>query len=147
MSKGITLLAAFGIAVFGWAATTRADDDEYSKKDIERMIERAEEKCGALKKVAAEELADSILAGTRIEAKINRELKDLDAAIDALNKKFDRDDEIEESRDEAKDVLTAGKRVNQALDDIKRDSATWEEWMPLWKEIRKLAEAYEQSED
>jgi len=145
MKQGVTVAAMLVLATLGLATAHARDGDDYSRKEVGKMIGRAEEKCDEFKKLTEKELTQSILEGTRIADNINREVQKLDDAIDRLKKKFDRDDKLKETRDEAADVLGAAKAVERALEDVKRGSNIWEEWKPLKKEIETLAEAYELS--
>lgn len=146
MKQGVTVAAVLVLGTLGLAtAHARDGDDDYSKKEVEKMIGRAEEKCDEFKKLTEKELNQSILEGTRIADSINREVQKLDDAIDRLKKKFDRDDKLKETRDEAADVYGAAKAVERALEDVKRGSEIWEEWKPLKRQVDTLAEAYELS--
>ncbi len=131
----VLVLAALGPG----AGPARADDDV---EEAEELIGKAHEKCDELKKVAAEELGDSIVKGTRIESGINTAIGKLEAAIDELKEKFDSDDKLRKTREEARAVRGAARDVKAALADITRGSETWEKWQALAEEIEKLAEVY-----
>jgi hypothetical protein len=140
MKTIVTAAAVLALATLGaGAGPARADDDV---EEAEELIGSADEKCDALKKLAAEELDDSIVKGTRIESGINGAIGKLEAAIDELKEKFDSDEKLKKTREEAKAVRSAAKEVEAALGDITRESAIWEKWKSLEDEIEKLAEVY-----
>jgi len=145
MKQGVTVAAVLVLGTLGVATAQARDAEDYSRKEVEKMIGRAEEKSDDFKKLTEKELNRSILEGTRIADSINREVQKLDEAIDRLKKKFDRDDKLKETREEAGDVYDASRAVERALEDVKRGSEIWEEWKPLKKEIETLADAYELS--
>lgn len=140
MKTIVTAAAVLALATLGaGAGPVRADDDV---EEAEELIGSADEKCDALKELAAEELDDSIVKGTRIESGINGAIGKLEAAIDELKEKFDSDEKLKKTREEAKAVRSAAKEVEAALGDITRESAIWEKWQPLENEIEKLADVY-----
>jgi DNA repair exonuclease SbcCD ATPase subunit len=140
MKTIVTAAAVLALATLGaGAAPARADDDV---EEAEELIGSADEKCDALEKLAAEELEDSIVKGTRIESSINGAIGKLEAAIDELKEKFDSDEKLKKTREEAKAVRSAAQEVEAALGDITRESEIWEKWKSLEDEIDKLAEVY-----
>jgi chromosome segregation ATPase len=140
MKTIVTAAAVLALATLGaGAGLARADDDV---EEAEDLIGSADEKCDALEKLAAEELDDSIVKGTRIESRINGAIGKLEEAIDELKEKFDSDEKLKKTREEAKAVRSAAHEVEAALGDITRESEIWEKWKSLEDEIDKLAEVY-----
>ena len=145
MKTIVTAAAVLAFATLGaGAGPARADDDV---EEAEELIESVDGKCDELKKLAAEELGDSIVKGTRIESGINGAIGKLEAAIDELKEKFDSDEKLKKTLDEARAVRSAAKEVEAALGDITRESETREKWKALEEEIEKLAEAYHLDRD
>ncbi len=145
MRTMVTTGAVLALALLGGGAGPAVADDD--TEEAEELIESTDGKCDELKKLAAEELGDSIVSGTRIETAVNGAIGKLEAAIDELKEKFDSDDKLRKTRDEARAVRSAAKDVAAALADISRGSEIWEKWKPLQDEIEKLAEVYDLSGD
>jgi uncharacterized phage infection (PIP) family protein YhgE len=142
MKQGVTAAVVLFLGTWGFATAEARDGSPYSRKEVEKVIDRAEEKCNGFKELTEEKLNGSILKGTRIAANINRAAQELDDAIDRLKKKFDRDDKLKETRDEAADVYDAAQTLESALEDVRRGSEIWDEWKALKKDIDALVEAY-----
>jgi hypothetical protein len=144
MKRFVTTVAVLALATLGaGTGTAWADDDP---EEVGELVEGLQEKCDQFEEVAADELDDSILKGTRIESAIKEAIGKLAATIGELEKEFDDDDDLSETRDEARTVQGAAKDVESALDDITRESETWEKWRDLADEIDELAEAYDLDE-
>lgn len=116
----------------------------YTKADVERIIKRVEDRSDAFRKVVDRTLDRSVLDGTNREDNINREVKELENAIDKLRKDFDRANAWEETREQVQRVMNQADEVNALVrrGRWRRGGAVKNEWALVRADLNKLAGVY-----
>ncbi len=116
----------------------------YTKADVERIIKRVEERSDAFRKVVDRSLDRSVLDGTNREDNINRQVKELENAIDKLRKDFDRANTWEETREQVQRVMNQADEVNAIVrrGRWRRGGAVKSEWALVRADLNKLAGVY-----
>jgi len=116
----------------------------YTKADVERIIKRVEERSDAFRNVVDRSLDRSAIDGTNREDNINQQVKELETAIDALRKDFDRAQTWEETRSQVQRVLNEADEVNAIVrrGRWRRGGPVKAEWGLVRADINKLAGIY-----
>lgn len=141
----VTLAVCSLLAV---AQETRAQGTDrgrfYTKTDVERIIKRVEERSDAFRKVVDRTLDRSVLDGTNREDNINRQVKELENAIDKLRKDFDRANTWEETREQVQRVMNEADEVNVIVrrGRWRRGGVVKGEWALVRADLNKLAGVY-----
>lgn len=118
----------------------------YTKKDVERIIKRVEDRSDAFRKVIDKTLDRSALDGTNREDNINQQVKELENAIDKLKKDFKRANTWEETRGQVQTVMNEADEVNAIVrrGRWRRGGAVKNEWALVRADLNKLAGVYNQ---
>ena len=116
----------------------------YTKADVERIIKRVEERGDAFREVVDRSLDRGALDGTNREDNINRQVKELETAIDDLRKDFDRAQTWEETRSQVQRVLNEADEVNVIVrrGRWRRGAPVKAEWSLVRADLNKLAGIY-----
>lgn len=116
----------------------------YTKADVERIINRVEERSDAFRKVIDRQLDRSALDGTNREDNINQQVKELENAIDKLKKDFSRANTWEETRGQVQTVMNEADEVNAIVrrGRWRRGGVVKSEWALVRADLNKLAGVY-----
>ena len=116
----------------------------YTKKDVDRIIKRVEDRSDAFRKVVDRTLDRSVLNGTNREDNINQQVKELENAIDKLKKDFKRANTWEETREQVQTVMNEADEVNGIVrrGRWRRGGAVKDEWALVRADLNKLAGVY-----
>lgn len=146
-----SILLAFGSITF--VTTTQAGavaaqgthkGNFYTKADVGQIIKRVEERSDAFRQVVDRSLDRGALDGTNREDNINREVKELETAIDDLRKDFDRAQTWEETRSQVQRVMNEADEVNMIVrrGRWRRGGPVKAEWSFVRADLNKLAGIY-----
>jgi len=132
------------IAVTEAAAQGTARGQYYTKKDVERIIKRVEERSNAFRKVVDRQLDRSALNGTQREDDVNQQVKELENAIDKLKKDFKRANTWEETREQVQTVMNEADEVNALVrrGRWRRGGVVRDEWSLVRSDLNRLAGVY-----
>ncbi|MDQ2855914.1 MAG: hypothetical protein M3R68_06275 [Acidobacteriota bacterium] len=116
----------------------------YTKSDVERIINRVEERSNAFRKVVDKTLDHGALNGTNREDNINQQVKELENAIDKLKKDFKPANSWEETREQVQTVMNEADEVNGIVrrGRWRRGGAVRDEWALVRVDLNKLAGVY-----
>lgn len=116
----------------------------YTKADVERIVKRVEERSDAFRQVVDRSLDRGALDGTNREDNINRQVKELETAIDQLRKDFDRAQTWEETRSQVQRVMNEADEVNAIVrrGRWRRGGPVKAEWALVRTDLNKLAGIY-----
>jgi Skp family chaperone for outer membrane proteins len=116
----------------------------YTKKDVERIIKRVEDRSDAFRKVIDKSLDRSGLNGTRREDNINEQVKELENAIDKLKSDFSRANTWQETREQVQTVMNEADEVNAIVRRGRwpRGGPVKSEWALVRSDLNKLAGVY-----
>lgn len=115
----------------------------YTKADVDRIIRRVEERSDAFRKVVDNRLDRSRLDDTRAEDEINRQVKQLEEALDELRSEFDRRDSWRETRSNVQKVMRQSDEINIIMRRHRFGTAVESEWRLLRADLNKLAGIYD----
>ena len=115
---------------------------KYSKKEVDRIIVRVEEKSDDFQKAFDATLDDSSLDGTRAEDRLNERVKDLEKALDDLRDDFDRQDSWWESRNQVSKYRDEAEHVNRIMYKRRFPSRLEVAWANLRKDLNRLLGIY-----
>lgn len=115
----------------------------YSKTDVDRIINRVEDRCDVFRKMVDRNLDRSRLDGTRREDNINDQVEDLEKATDDLRRDFDRRDNWRESRHEVERVMREADEINALMKRARFNSNVEREWQLVKSDLNKLAGVYD----
>jgi hypothetical protein len=114
----------------------------YSKADVDRIIRRVEERSDAFRKAVDNHLDRSRLDDTRAEDNINRQVKQLEEALDELRSEFDRRDSWQETRSNVQKVMRQSDEINALMRRRRFGPAIENEWRLLRADLNRLAGIY-----
>jgi hypothetical protein len=114
----------------------------YSKADVDRVIKRVEERSDAFRKAVDQRLDRSRLDDTKAEDNINRQVKQLEEALDELRSEFDRRDKWQETRANVQKVMRQADEINALLRNTRFGPAIENEWKLLRADLNRLAGIY-----
>lgn len=139
------VLALCGVALSPTAADAqrRARDRVFTKSDVQRIINRVEDRSGAFRKAVDRQLDHSRLNGSRREDRINEQVKQYDRTVDALRWEFSRRDSWMETRGNVERVLREASDVNHIMHDTDLGRGVENEWGTLRRELNTLADVYD----
>lgn len=124
------------------AAQGTAGGRFYTKADVERIIKRVEERSDSFRKVIDNSLDRSALDGTNREDNINKQVKELENAIDKLRHDFDRAQTWQETREQVQRVLNEADEVNAMMRRWRRGGPVKSEWVLVRSDLNKLFGIY-----
>lgn len=140
-----TLVAVIGLSP-AFVATVNAQGRHrgkfYSKADVDRIIKRVEERSDAFRKAVDNHLDRSRLDDTRAEDNINRQVKQLEEALDELRSEFDRRDSWQETRSNVQKVMRQSDEINATMRRRSFGPAIENEWRLLRADLNRLAGIY-----
>lgn len=148
MTRRLLLMAlaicGFCTITFSAKAQGTARGEYYTKADVERIINRVEERSNAFRKTVDKTLDRSALDGTRREDNINEQIKELENAIDKLKKDFKRANTWEETRDQVQTVMNEADEVNAIVNRgrWRRGGVIRSEWALVRNDLNRLAGVY-----
>jgi hypothetical protein len=140
-----TLFAVIGLLAISFAtaqAQGRYRGKFYSKADVDRIIKRVEERSDAFRKAVDRHLDRSRLDDTNAEDRINRQVKQLEEALDELRSEFDRRDRWQETRVNVEKVMRQADEINALMRNTRFGSAIEREWGLLRSDLNRLAGIY-----
>lgn len=114
----------------------------YTKADVDRIIKRVEERSDAFRKAVDQRLDRSRLDDTKAEDRINRQVKQLEEALDELRSEFDRRDKWQETRANVEKVMRQADEVNALMRNARFGPAVENEWKLLRADLNRLAGIY-----
>lgn len=124
------------------SAQVRRYNRGVSKQQVERLLERIEERSDHFSNALNKSLDRSRLDGSRAEDNIADRAKDLENATDELRREFDHHDSHAENAPEVRKVINSARVVNRIM--IRRNFSQRAEssWVTLRSEINALAKLY-----
>jgi hypothetical protein len=145
-AKILGWLAIFGI--FAIAAATADAQGRYrgrnfSKVDVNRIIQRVETRSDEFTATVDRFLDRSRLDGTRKEDRINEQVRELEQAIDGLRADFDRSDEWRETRRQVQAVLNQSDEINRIVRNNRFSPRIVSGWNLLRGDLNRLAGIYD----
>lgn len=123
-------------------AQRRARGKNYTKAQVENIIERVEERIDNFVSRLDDALDDSRLDGSRREDNINDRAGDLERATDELRREFDRRDRWIENKDEVRQCLNIANDINQVMKRRRFNRQTEQNWERVRYELNTLAKVY-----
>ncbi|MGH9833444.1 MAG: hypothetical protein ACREBD_23795 [Blastocatellia bacterium] len=140
-----TLFAVIGllsISLTTAEAQGRYRGRSYSKADVDRIIKRVEERSDQFRKAVDRHLDRSRLDDTKAEDRINRQVKQLEEALDELRSEFDRQDRWQETRGNVQKVMRQSDEINVLMRNSRFGPAIENEWKLLRADLNRLAGIY-----
>ena len=124
------------------SAQVRRYNRGVSKQQVERLLERIEERSDHFSNALNKSLDRSRLDGSRAEDNITARARDLENATDELRREFDHHDSHAENAPEVRKVINSARAVNRIM--IRRNFSQRAEssWVTLRSEINALAKLY-----
>jgi hypothetical protein len=111
--------------------------------NVQRIIERVENRSDVFRRAVDRQLDRSRLNGTKREDRINEQVKQFDRTVDELRAEFSRRDSWMETRGNVERVLRQANDVNRILRDGNLGRGVEGEWSTLRRELNTLAQAYD----
>ena len=149
MSKKISRTIMAAVALFVVAATSsdanaqmRGERGYYSQAQVERIIRRVENQSDRFVRSLDNSLDRSRWDGTRREDNLNERARELENALDALRRAFDRTDRYHDTRAQVSNVLGTAERINMAVRRQRLRNNTERLWSNLRSELNTLASLY-----
>ncbi len=136
------VIGLLAISVATAQAQGRYRGKAYSKADVDRIIKRVEERGDAFRKAVDRHLDRSRLDDTKAEDRINRQVKQLEEALDELRSEFDRRDRWQETRANVEKVIGEANEINALMRNGRFGPAIEREWTLLRADLNKLAGIY-----
>ena len=113
-----------------------------SKQQMEKLLERIEERTDAFSNQLNKSLDRSRLDGGRTEDNIAERASELENATDELRREFDHNDTRGENRPEARKILRAATLVNRIMNRRNFSRQAENSWITLRAELNALARIY-----
>ena len=114
----------------------------YTKAEVERIIQRVEDRSDRFKKEFDKALDRSRLNNTNREDQLNQYARDLERATDELRREFDRRDAWIENKEEVRRCLSAASRINGAMRNRRLGPKVESTWAAVRYELNTLAQVY-----
>jgi histidinol dehydrogenase len=114
----------------------------YTKAHVEQIIRRVENQSDRFVRSFDRSLDDSRADGTWREDNLNQRARDLENALDALRREFDRTDRYQETRSQVSSVLSTAEDINRAVRRRSLRGNTERLWSRLRNELNSLASVY-----
>ena len=114
----------------------------YSKQQIEQLLERIEERNDIFTKSFDEALDDSRLDTSRTEENYTDRSRDLENATDELRREFDHNDTRGETRENVRKVLVLATDINRIMNTRNFGARAENDWKLLRSELNALAKIY-----
>jgi hypothetical protein len=133
------LVAALAILSLPGAAYAA---DPYTSDEVRELIRRVETRTDEFRKVVDRWLDRSRLDGSQVEDDINAEVKRFERTTDALRRKSERMARYEEVRNEVRNVVDAGRRIDAMIRGGKWNSEIKSRWRNLRDAINALGAIY-----
>jgi len=116
--------------------------DPYTPDGVRELIRRVETRTDEFRKVVDRWLDRSRLDGSQVEDDINAEVKRFERRTDALRRKSERMARYEEVRDEVRNVVDAGRRIDVMIRGGKWNAEIKSRWRNLRDAINALGAIY-----
>ena len=116
--------------------------DPYTPDGVRELIRRVETRTDEFRKVVDRWLDRSRLDGSQVEDDINAEVKRFERRTDALRRKSERMARYEEVRDEVRNVVDAGRRIDAMIRGGKWNKEIKSRWRNLRDAINALGAIY-----
>lgn len=114
----------------------------YTKADVDRIIERVEDRSDKFEKEFDRALDRSRLNNTRREDQLNEHAEDLEKATDELRREFDRRDTWAENKAEVRECLEIATKIDRAMRARRLGPKVESTWAALRHELNTLAGVY-----
>jgi hypothetical protein len=125
------------------AAQGRAQGERYTKQDVAQMIKRVETTNDAFTAAFAKGLDRSKLDGTSREAQLNKQVQQLERALDGLRAEFDRTDNWRETRHNVQQVMQQADEVDRVMRGARMAGGVEEKWADVRRDLNTLAGIYD----
>jgi hypothetical protein len=137
-----TLAALFSVLVLADNADAQYRRASYTKRDVDRIINRVEQRVDVFVRQFDASLDRSRLDGSRREDVLNSRARALESATDELRRDFDRRDRWIENRDEVQRCLNIASDIQVAMRNRRLGRATENNWRNVQYELNTLARVY-----
>ena len=137
-----TLAALFSVFILPANADAQNRTAVYTKRDVDRIINRVEQRVDVFVRQFDSSLDRSRLDNTRREDVLNARARALESATDELRRDFDRRDRWIENRDEVRRCLNIASDIQVAMRNRRLGRATETNWRNLQYELNTLARVY-----
>jgi hypothetical protein len=124
------------------SAEGRARGRVLTKSDVQRIINRVEDRSDVFRKAVDRQLDHSRLNGSKREDRINEQVKRYDRTVDELRAEFSRRDSWMETRGNVDRVLRQATDVDRIMHDANLGRGVESEWSTLRRELNALADVY-----
>jgi hypothetical protein len=114
----------------------------YTKDEVNELIKRAEDRSDRFIRLFDKALDKSSLDGSRREDRLNERAKDLEKAMDALRREFDRKESYIATKPEMIRVLNTATGINQVMLNRRMGGEAEASWNALRTELNILASVY-----
>ena len=114
----------------------------YTKDEVNRIINRVEDRSDVFVKLFDKSLDRSVLNGSRREDRLNQYARDLEKALDDLRREFDRKESYIETRPEVRRCLDIATDIDVAMRNRRLGTETERQWALLRTELNTLADVY-----
>lgn len=152
MGRNISKVFMAAIALFIVAAASipaeaqynrRSRSRGYTKAHVEQIIRRLENQSDRFVRSFDQSLDNSRMDGTRREDNLNQRARDLENALDALRREFDRTDRYQDTRSQVSNVMNIADDINRPLRNRRlRGNNTQRLWSQVRRELNSLAAVY-----
>lgn len=139
-ARSTPLLAIIMLAVAG--ASGLNAKETYTNDGVRELIRKVESRTDEFRKVVDRWLDRSRLDGSRTEDDINAEVKSFEKATDALHRKSERMARYEDVRNEVRNVVDAGRRIDAMIRGGKWNQDIKNRWRNLRDAINTLGVVY-----
>ncbi|MBC7797427.1 MAG: hypothetical protein H7Z37_11180 [Pyrinomonadaceae bacterium] len=113
-----------------------------NRNQVDRIIRQVEQRTDAFVSIFNRSLDNSRLDGTRREDRLNERARDLESATDELRREFDRNDSLQENRNEVQKCLRIASGINNVIRRRNLGGATEQTWSQVRRELNALARVY-----
>jgi hypothetical protein len=151
--KLLVVLTA-GLVLMGLAQFSQADEHgrthrkQYSngtpssKGEVERLINRVETNSDQFTKAFDKALDRSRLDGTSREDQLNKQVRELERALNRLRTEFDRGDNRGETRSNLQQVMRQAEGIDRLMRGGRLAGGVEDEWPDVRRDLNTLAEMY-----
>lgn len=136
------MAALFSVLILANDADAQNRRAAYTKRDVDRIINRVEQRVDVFVRQFDASLDRSRLNGKRREDVLNSRARALESATDELRRDFDRRDRWIENRDEVRRCLNIAADIQVAMRNRKLGRATENNWRNVQYELNTLARVY-----
>lgn len=113
-----------------------------NRNQVDRIIRQVEQRTDAFVSIFDRSLDNSRLNGTKREDRLNERARDLESATDELRREFDRNDSLQENRNEVQNCLRIASGINNVIRRRNLGGATEQTWAQVRRELNALARVY-----